>query len=98
MKLLFDENLSSALPRRLSSEYAGSVHARDIGLRGAPDRELWNHARLHGFTIVLIWLDLGNAGTDASAVLLEGEKDRVGRFGAAEDASLLILSAGLGAV
>ena len=116
MKLLFDENLSPALPRRLASEYPGSVHLREVGLRGAPDRELWNHARLHGFTIVskdtdfrersflegfppkVIWLDVGNAGTDTIALLLESERDRVRRFGSAEDASLLILSAGLGAV
>ena len=52
MKLLFDENLSHRLVRVLASEYPGSAHVRDVGLRGAQDHQIWNHAREHGFAIV----------------------------------------------
>ncbi len=40
VKLLFDENLSAKLPRMLASEYPGSVHVREVGLRGAEDRQV----------------------------------------------------------
>ena len=52
MRLLFDANVSHTLVRRLASEYPGSSHVRDVGLRGADDRQVWDHARAHGFTIV----------------------------------------------
>ena len=52
MKLLFDENVSHTLVRRLASEYPGSAHLRHIGLRGADDDRLWRHARAEGFVIV----------------------------------------------
>jgi predicted nuclease of predicted toxin-antitoxin system len=52
MKLLFDENLSPKLPDALSREYPGSTHVRDVGLRGADDRQIWDYARAQGFCIV----------------------------------------------
>jgi len=52
VRLLFDANVSHTLVRRLASEYPGSSHVRDVGLRGADDRQVWDHARAHGFTIV----------------------------------------------
>ena len=52
MKLLFDANVSHKLVRDLASEYPGSTHVRDVGLRGAEDRQIWHHARTHGFAIV----------------------------------------------
>lgn len=52
MKLLFDENVSPKLPGLLGVEYPGSAHVYGIGLQGAPDRRIWDHAREHGFTIV----------------------------------------------
>lgn len=44
MKLLFDENLSYRLVRHLADVYPGSTHVRDIGLRGAEDRRIWDYA------------------------------------------------------
>lgn len=41
MKLLFDENLSPKLATGLASQYPGSAHVRDIDLRGAEDRRIW---------------------------------------------------------
>ena len=52
MKLLFDENVSPRLVGLLEEEYPGSAHVRDIGLRGATDRRIWDHARENAFVIV----------------------------------------------
>ncbi len=52
MKLLFDANVSHKLVRALASEYPASAHVRNVGLRGAEDYEIWDHARTHGFAIV----------------------------------------------
>ena len=52
MRLLFDENLSPRLPYLLTTEYPGSEHVRDAGLRGATDRQIWEYARALGFAIV----------------------------------------------
>ena len=52
MKLLFDANLSPALVGRLAREYPGSAHVTNVGLRSAPDSQIWEHARGQGFTIV----------------------------------------------
>lgn len=52
MKLLFDQNLSRQLPRLLSDRYPESIHIREVGMRGAPDRGIWAYARENGFIIV----------------------------------------------
>ena len=52
MKLLFDENLSPRLARRLAAEFPGSTHVRDIGLTAAPDPMVWAFAAMNGFTVV----------------------------------------------
>lgn len=52
MKLLFDENVSPKLPHMLANEYPGSVHIREVGLRGAEDRQIWDCSRAQGFAIV----------------------------------------------
>jgi predicted nuclease of predicted toxin-antitoxin system len=52
VKLLFDENLSRKLVARLGELYPESVHVAEVGLRESPDREVWEHAKSHGFVIV----------------------------------------------
>jgi predicted nuclease of predicted toxin-antitoxin system len=52
VKLLFDHNVSHQLVGQLANEFPGCVHVRDIGLRAADDRQIWDHARAHGFAIV----------------------------------------------
>ena len=52
MKLLFDQNLSPRLVRRLADIYADSIHVREIGLRDADDSAIWDYAKLNGFVIV----------------------------------------------
>lgn len=116
MKILFDENLSPALVAGLHAAYPDSTHVRDVGLRGAPDAQIWEYAKDHGFAVAskdtdfrersfvegfppkVIWLDVGNAGTAQIVALLQSEHQRVERFEALNDASLLILSIGARAV
>ena len=52
MKLLLDENVSPTLAARLAHEYPGTAHVRDVGLRGAADERIWQHARAEAFAIV----------------------------------------------
>jgi predicted nuclease of predicted toxin-antitoxin system len=50
MKLLFDENLSSKLPRILSADFPGSV--RNCGLKGSLDEDIWEYAKVNSFIII----------------------------------------------
>ena len=52
MRLLFDQNLSPKLPRRLSDLYPNSIHVRNVGLHMAADSEVWQYARGNGCAIV----------------------------------------------
>jgi len=52
VKLLFDENLSPRLVELLLSDFPDSAHVRSVGLLGADDSLVWNHAQHHGFIIV----------------------------------------------
>jgi predicted nuclease of predicted toxin-antitoxin system len=52
MKLLFDENLSPKLPRLLATQFPGSLHLRDCGLKGATDEAIWEYAGTNNFTLV----------------------------------------------
>lgn len=52
MRLLFDENLSARLVSALADAYPGSAHLADVGLLGAPDGTVWEHAALGGYVLV----------------------------------------------
>ena len=52
MKLLFDQNLSPRLVRRLTDLYPDSNHVYLIGLDTAPDPIIWEYARDNDFIIV----------------------------------------------
>ena len=52
MKLLFDENLAPSLVLALADIFPQSEHAARIGLGAAPDREVWEYAREHHYTLV----------------------------------------------
>ncbi len=52
MKLLFDQNISHRLIWRLADIYPDSIHIREVGLRDADDADIWDYAKLNGFTIV----------------------------------------------
>ncbi len=52
MKLLFDENLAPSLVPVLADIFPQSEHVSRIGLGAAPDREVWEYAREHSYTLV----------------------------------------------
>ena len=110
-RLLFDENLSHRLAKRVANAFPASVHVRDLGLRGAGDTTIWSRAASEGFTIVtkdddfrqlsflrgappkVVWLVVGNAGTDRVAELLEQRRQVIEAFVADADEALLLLRA-----
>lgn len=51
MKLLFDENLSHRLVHVLADVYPDSAHVKGIGLLGAEDLRIWEHAAEQGFLL-----------------------------------------------
>ncbi len=52
MKLLFDQNLSHRLVRLLADIYPDCQHVRNIGMKEAPDTQVWDFARSNGYAIV----------------------------------------------
>ncbi len=52
MKLLFDQNISFRLTKKLQNYFPGSLHVSDCGLLDSEDQEIWEYARDHGFAIV----------------------------------------------
>ena len=52
LSLLLDENLSPRLTLRLASLFPGMIRVRDVGLKHADDRTIWNWATQNGYTLV----------------------------------------------
>ena len=52
MRLLFDENLSPVLVRKLADLYPNSAHVRDIGLKSASAEAVWSYALRNNLMIV----------------------------------------------
>lgn len=52
MRLLFDQNLSRHLVRRLAVEFPDSAHVTDVALNTATDVEIWDYAAKHEFVVV----------------------------------------------
>ena len=52
MRLLFDQNLSFRLVRRLDDLFPSSEHVRPLNLDRAPDERIWEYAKVKGFCIV----------------------------------------------
>ena len=52
MKLLFDQNLSFKLVQSIADAFPESNQVGLLGLAEADDRDVWDHARTNGFTIV----------------------------------------------
>ena len=109
MSLLFDENISPELIRRVAGSYPDSQHVELAGLKGHSDLDVWEYAARHGLTLVsknndfrqvsflkghppkVIWLSVGNAGTEAIAQPLAGNRQRVQAFLSDPEESLLVL-------
>lgn len=56
------------------------------------DTDFRERSYVEGFPPKVIWLDVGNVGTDVIAELLEAHQDTVSAFECLEESSLLILS------
>ncbi len=52
MKLLFDQNLSWRLPKKLADLYPDSQHIREVGMKESQDVDIWDYAKANGFVIV----------------------------------------------
>jgi predicted nuclease of predicted toxin-antitoxin system len=52
MRLLFDEQLSDALPAMLEDVFPGSLHVRTLAGVGASDERVWALAIEHGCILV----------------------------------------------
>ncbi len=52
MKLLFDQNLSEKLIRRLEDIFPNSRHVKREGMSESMDGIIWTYAQKHDFTIV----------------------------------------------
>jgi predicted nuclease of predicted toxin-antitoxin system len=52
MKLLFDQNISLRILKKLPEIFYGSSHVKTEGLMNSPDLEIWQYARVHHFIIV----------------------------------------------
>lgn len=52
MKLLFDQNLSPKLVKRVADLFPDSSHVQSVGLDSATDDEVWEYAKTNGFVIV----------------------------------------------
>ena len=52
MKLLFDQNISHKVLQYLPSVFHGSTSVKQEGLTNLPDKEIWDFAKKHRYTIV----------------------------------------------
>lgn len=52
VKLLFDQNLSPKLIKRLADLYPNSNHLDLLGLGEAADSVVWEHAKQNGFVVI----------------------------------------------
>ena len=60
--LLFDQNLSPLLVRRLGDVFPGSVHVSEVGLGQALDRDVWEYARVQNLVLASKDADYGELG------------------------------------
>lgn len=52
MKILFDQNISFRLLKRLEDVFPYSEQVRTVGLENSTDQEIWNFAKDKAYTIV----------------------------------------------
>lgn len=63
MKLLFDQNLSFKLCRRLAEIFPDSNQIRLLGMAEAEDRTIWDYAKANGFVLVSQDVDFADMAT-----------------------------------
>ncbi len=52
MKLLFDQNISYRLISKIKSSYPLARQIKELQLTDCSDKQIWDFAKLHGYTIV----------------------------------------------
>jgi len=52
MKFLFDQNISFRVLKQLPAPFSHATHVKFEKLMNAPDREIWEYARQHDYTII----------------------------------------------
>lgn len=52
MKLLFDEDISFRILKKIANVFPDSVQIDRAGLKGHSDRDVWNFAKTNKYTIV----------------------------------------------
>jgi predicted nuclease of predicted toxin-antitoxin system len=52
MRLLFDQNISFRIIKKLKSYFSGCIHVSECGLLDCEDPEIWQYAKDNDFVIV----------------------------------------------
>ena len=52
MKLIFDQNISFRILKKLNPAFEDSLHVSEARLNNANDSDIWKFAKKHHFTIV----------------------------------------------
>lgn len=63
MKLLFDQNISYRIIKKIEREFRDSGQVKRLGLENSTDLEIWEYARNNGYTIVTFdsdFMDIAN--------------------------------------
>lgn len=57
MKLLFDQNISFRLIRKIADVFPEAKQVRELGLENFTDRQIWHYSKENGYTIVTFDVD-----------------------------------------
>ena len=63
MSLLFDQNISFRIVKRIEDIFPGSISVRDLGYNNPYDVDIWKFAKSNNFSIVTFdsdFIDLSN--------------------------------------
>jgi len=52
MKLLLDQNISYKVVKLLTDAFDEVKHVRNVGLVNVSDLEIWQYAKIHGYTVI----------------------------------------------
>ena len=63
MKILFDQNISHRIIKKINHLYPYAKQIRHLGLENATDAEIWEYAKMNNYTIVTFdadFIDIAN--------------------------------------
>ncbi len=94
MKLLFDQNISFRIVKKLRDFFPFAAQVKELGLENKSDREIWNFARDNNYAIVTFdsdFFDLSNLlGAPPKIIWI-----RVGNINTIELTNLIIKKKGI---